>query len=87
MAVTAVDFQTELDKIFQNAQKRNAQDIIVVSGELHRRVGNYPDPKKHRMPICCRVMRENMKSGDSILYAPPKGDGASLEIKYLLPRR
>jgi 5-methylcytosine-specific restriction protein A len=86
MAVTAVDFQSELDKIFQAAQKKSASFVIVISGDLHRRVGGYPGAKTHRMPICCKVMRENMKSGDIILQAPPKGNGASLEVKYILPR-
>jgi hypothetical protein len=32
-------------------------------------------------------MRENMKTGDIILQAPPKGNGASLQIKYFLLRQ
>jgi hypothetical protein len=41
---------------------------------------------KHRMPVCCHVLRANMRPGDQILAAPPKGDKAMLEIRYRLPR-
>jgi hypothetical protein len=36
------------------------------------------------MPICCRVMKSEKESGDSILHSPPSGQGASLEIAYQL---
>ncbi len=38
------------------------------------------------MPICCHVMRKNMQRGDEVLWEPPSGVGASLTIRYLLPR-
>jgi 5-methylcytosine-specific restriction protein A len=61
------------------------REITIKSGDLHRRVGGYPS-HNHRMPVCCHVMRANMRSGDQILAAPPKGDGATLVIRYRLPR-
>ena len=82
---TSVDFQNELDDIFRRAQQQNLQEIIVKSGDLHRRVGGYPS-SNHRMPVCCQVMRSNMRSGDQILAAPPKGDGATLVVRYRMPR-
>lgn len=40
------------------------------------------------MPVCCDVMRRMMDSSvDSILSEPPKGKGASLCIRYRIPRR
>ena len=65
-----------------------SSSIEVNSGALHRRVGGYPG--NHRMPICCSVMRTVMKPGDEIIASPLKGDdadGASLTIRYVLPRR
>jgi len=85
MPPTAQDFQQELDNIFATATKQGKTYVDVKSGELHRRVGGYPS-HNHRMPVCCQVMRRNMKPGDIILYEPPSGQGATLTIRYKLPR-
>lgn len=79
---TADDFQVALDSIFEHAR---GEFIDVKSGDLHRMVGGYPGPS-HRMPLCCRVMRQNMRPGDSVINEPPKGAGAGLVIRYMLPR-
>ena len=84
-APTASDFQRALDRIFRNAQTQQLAYIDVVSGDLHRDLGGYPSPN-HRMPNLCQVMRRNMQAGDEVLYSPPKGQGATLKIRYLLPR-
>jgi tetratricopeptide (TPR) repeat protein len=57
----------------------------VVSGDLHRAVGDYPGPG-HRMPLCCSVMTRAMRPGDRIVAEPPSGKGATLTIRYRLPR-
>ena len=85
MPPTAQDFQRELNNIFSSAMKQGKSYVDVKSGNLHRRIGGYPDPN-HRMPVCCDVMRRNMRSGDQVLQAPPKGQGATLIIRYKLPR-
>jgi hypothetical protein len=36
------------------------------------------------MPICCSVMRQEMRNDDSIVTEPPKGAGVSLRIRYRL---
>lgn len=79
------DFREELFNIFEEAQQIGRQYIDVNSGDLHRRVGGYPG-RDHRMPLCCEVMKRSMKKGDFILEQPPKGKGASLTIRYNLPR-
>ena len=85
MSPTAQDFQKELDSIFASATKQGKPYIDVRSGDLHRRVGGYPG-HNHRMPVCCEVMRRNMKPGDQILQEPPSGQGATLLIHYKLHR-
>jgi 5-methylcytosine-specific restriction protein A len=80
-----MDFAGELQRILTDAEQRGLTAIRVNSGELHRRVGGYPG-QNHRMPMCCSAMRAMMRSGDSIIQQPPKGNGASLIIEYLLPR-
>ena len=80
---TSLDFQQAIDNIFANAQKVGRRSVEINSGELHRLTGNYPE-RNHRMPVCCNVMRKNMKTGDEILRQPLKGNGASLVIRYNL---
>lgn len=82
---TSSDFQEAMNKIFENAQREGAPFIEIVSADLHRRVGGYPG-KSHRMPVCCNIMRQNMQTGDLVLSEPPKGAGATLKIRYQLPR-
>ncbi len=77
------DFEDELNAIFAGHEGKKYVDVS--SGDLHTRVGGYPG-RDHRMPLCCRVMRSNMKSIDQILDEPPSGQGATLLIRYRLPR-
>ena len=84
--MTAVDFRVALAKLFGDATAAGRGTVVVRSGDLHRIVGGYPGPD-HRMPVCCNVMYAEMVDGvDEILTAPPKGQGASLAIEFLLPR-
>lgn len=75
-------FRRALNEIFASSRGKN---VDVTAGVLHRSVGVYPD-KHHNMPGCCDVMRQAMKAGDKILHSPPKGRGATLTIRYVLPR-
>ncbi|WP_229668997.1 hypothetical protein [Edaphobacter acidisoli] len=81
----AKDFWLQLYLLLQNASESGDDCVDVQAGELHRRTGWYPGPT-HRMPVCCRVMREEMRDGDTVLDEPEKGAGASLTIRYRLPR-
>ena len=85
MPPTMRDFQKEVDKIFEIAQGQSKLHVDVKSGDLHRRVEGYPG-RNHRMPLCCEVMKRNMKQRDQILQEPPSGQGATLVIRYKLPR-
>jgi hypothetical protein len=78
-------FESALALRFQNAEAKQLPYIEVKSGDLHREIGNYPGTN-HRMPVCCGVMRNAMKTGDAEIASPPKGQGASLVIRYRLPR-
>ena len=83
--MTADDFRVALNRILGDAQRRGHKFADITSGNLHREVGGYPGPD-HRMPVCCEVMRASMRPADQVLAAPPKGKGASLTIRYVLPR-
>ena len=79
------EFRAELLAQFSHAQNRAAPYVDINSGELHRRVGGYPG-RDHRMPVCCDVMYAERRAADEIISMPPKGKGASLTIRYKLPR-
>ena len=82
---TAIAFRNTLRTALQGAGLQHLPFIDVNAGQLHRLVGNYPGPN-HRMPICCTVMRGEMREHDVILHQPLKGNGASLTIRYNFPR-
>ena len=79
------DFQGALDSFFASAQQKGESFVEIKSGDLHRSVGGYHG-RSHRMPLCCAVMKKNMKEEDEILQQPPSGQGATLVIRFRLPR-
>jgi 5-methylcytosine-specific restriction protein A len=86
---TADDFKVELMGILQRAERQGRPHVEINAGELHRSVGDYPsrDGTQHAMPTCCGVMRSELAAGKGeIIYAPESGNGASLTIRYYLPR-
>jgi hypothetical protein len=84
-SATAADFRNALFTMPRSAAETEERVLDVTAGQLHRRVGGYPGAN-HRMPVCCSVMRTAMTERDSIVDQPPKGDGASLKIRYKFPR-
>ncbi len=78
-------FQMALDKELVAAPKGGLGFAEINAGNLHRIIGGYPG-SNNRMPVCCAVMRATMKNGDAILHEPPKKNGASLTVRYKLPR-
>jgi len=87
MPLNADDFRDELYRILDEAVRQAHKYVDVNAGELHRGLGGYPGPD-HRVPVCCKVMKEKMAPdyGDKVLQEPPSGQGASLTIRYVLPR-
>lgn len=85
MKPTADSFRAQLRKEWRAATNDRQAYVVIKSGDLHRQVGAYPGTD-HRMPTCCDVMIGERETGDQILAEPPKGKGASLTIRYQLPR-
>ena len=77
------DFQIALQSLIQRAREQGKRSIGVRSGDLHREVGGYPG-RDHRMPLCCAVMRDAMREGDTVESSPESGQGASLLIRYVI---
>ena len=82
---TAEDFLEAFRAEIRQAKEAGRAYIDINSGELHRIVGGHPGTD-HRMPVCCAVMLNEQRAGDVILAQPPKRKGASLTIRYQLPR-
>lgn len=80
--VNADTFRNALREIFDESK---GSFVDVTSRDLHRRVGGYLG-RNHRMATCCNVMMAAKRSDDTILAKPPKGRGATLTIRYVLPR-
>ena len=49
------------------------------------RTPNAEDFRK-QIPACCSVMYTEMQEGDEVMEEPLSGQGASLTIRYRLPR-
>jgi hypothetical protein len=79
------EFKRVLGKRLDEGARAGRPSVELTSGDLHREVGGYPGTG-HRMPLLCNVMRASMKAGDVIVAQPPKGTGATLTIRYRLPR-
>jgi len=85
LVLTKEDFENKLLEKLREAQEKNQSYVDITSGDVHRSVGGYPG-KDHRMPVCCDVMKELMTGKDEIIQQPPSGMGATLVIRYHLPR-
>lgn len=83
--LTKVNFQIALHKLLSDAAKAGEISTDVRAATLHNIVGGYPGIG-HSMPTCCAVMYDEYRPGDEILAQPPKGKGASVLIRYQLPR-
>jgi 5-methylcytosine-specific restriction protein A len=81
MPPTAWDFQNRLMAILNGARQSGQSYVDVVSDNLHKEVGGYPNPN-HRMPVCWEVMRKLMRAGDSVVKEPTSEQGATLIIRY-----
>ena len=82
---TSETFRTLLSDSFAQANRAGARYIDIKSKDLHETVGGYPGTG-HRMPVCCAAMHALRASGDEVLAGPPSGQGATLVIRYKLPR-
>lgn len=79
---TMNDFRIALLSQIDRAQKQGRPHVEINAGEIHRVLS--PDENRHRM--ICNAMRQEMKAGDTEVFAPPSGDGPSFTVRYSLPR-
>jgi len=79
----AFEFATRI--AWKDAETNGSTFVDIESGALHKKLGGYPG-RSHRMPDCCQVMKRLMTKEDRILSEPAKGKGATLVIRYVIPR-
>lgn len=80
------DFESRITQTLNEASQAGRSYLDLKPADLHHAVG-YPAPTgNHRVPLCCAVMRAAMISGGRVVSAPPSGQGASLRIRFRLPR-
>jgi 5-methylcytosine-specific restriction protein A len=81
-------FTTVIRIILKTADAYGKTSCDINAKQLHKFIGGYPPPRNHnhRMPNCNSAMKDLMQEGDEILAQPEKGVGASLTIRYYLPR-
>jgi hypothetical protein len=82
---TSDEFRDELRSQLRAAELKDLLYVDINSGELHRRLGGYPGAN-HQMPSCCQVMEQERRALDEIVSGPPSGKGATLTVRYRLPR-
>lgn len=85
MLPTKSDFENALEEIFRDAEAQELIAVEIVSGDLHQKLGGYTD-SNHRLPSCCAAMRDAMVPTDEVLNSPEKGYGATLRVRYDIPR-
>ncbi|HEY9722913.1 MAG TPA: hypothetical protein V6D47_12955 [Oscillatoriaceae cyanobacterium] len=78
-------FRSALHAGFAAGAARHAPFVDINARDLHHSVGGYPG-NDHRMPLYCQVMKDECTPADQLLQTPPSGSGASLTIRYALPR-
>lgn len=81
----AINIDTFRGALKKKLSESKGDSMVITSRELHCLVSGYPS-RNHRMPTCCRAMREAMQPGDREIDSPSKGNGATLTIRYVLPR-
>ncbi|MDB5542176.1 MAG: potassium channel protein [Devosia sp.] len=78
-------FSAAITTLLARAQKQGRPHVEINAGELHRQLGGYPGPN-HRMPSCCASLRAVISGRDVVVFEPAQGDGASLTVRFALPR-
>lgn len=79
--LTAADFYHALYRRFDAAAAAGEPDLVVSAGDLHKSL-----KAANRLSLCCNCMYDTQNIGDSIVDVPSGGVGATLSIRYSLPR-
>ena len=87
MGKKKADFESGLQELMQMARTEGSHELVITGGDLHRHVGDYPPEagKHHAMASASDVLTTAVaRYHGKILYSPPKGKGARLEVSLPL---
>ncbi|MDU9375465.1 hypothetical protein McpSp1_00390 [Methanocorpusculaceae archaeon Sp1] len=79
--LTAADFYHAMYRRFDAAAEEGEPALEITAGDLHKSL-----KAANRLSLCCNCLYDMQNIGDVILQAPSGGVGASLLIRYALPR-
>lgn len=83
---TIEEFLDEIRSQLRAAELTGASEIELNAGQVHRKMGGYPG-LNHRMKACCEALYAEMHDGlDEVLAAPGRRYGASVTVRFGLPR-
>lgn len=85
VTVSSDAFLPTLLHVFREMEERGLRAFELSAADLYRYAGGDPRPSD-RLAACCAALRGAMTAGDEILSEPDGGFGASLRIRYTLPR-
>jgi hypothetical protein len=80
------NFRVSLKTLLYRAHKRGLSHIDIKASDLHRRLEAYPGDPSREIPSCCQAMYAEKKTYDVVIVRPPEGEGATLTIRFKLPR-
>ncbi len=84
MTPTEENFRELIQYIIEENKKLKNEFVDIKSGAIHTLLGSYPG-RNNRMKTCCDVMYKFTEElSHNIISSPPKGYGASLNIRYFL---
>jgi len=71
----------EIQTRFRSGLKNGFSSVSILASELHENVDFNEGSHPNQMPSICNMMHEAKRSGDEVLYSPPKGRGGKLHIR------
>jgi hypothetical protein len=83
------DFRDEIAAMIDRAAKQGRPHVEINAGELHRKLGGYPQKhnKYHHIPSCCEAMRAEFRRGNAeVIYETKSRWAASFTVRYNIPR-
>lgn len=75
--ISTKDIRAYIQKLLMDAFQSAEPYIDLLSKDIHKQLG-----LKNRYPMVCSAMYHFKTGSDAVLTAPPKGNGATVKIRY-----
>lgn len=80
--VSTADIRAYILSLISTARKQGDRFLVLKANDIHKAMH-----LKSRFPMVCNAMRQCMRDGDEVVFAPASGYSSTLEIKYSLADR